>query len=158
MNVEKAKTFILYLYIFPFFCWTFDVFITFYVIDVLRVAGEINPLGWPLGALGALIFYVPALIFTHILLFRIKNRLSLFVAILVTVLALMLGIMNLLAGLHNIGVIEIYTGRVRTTGGLVIGLTELFNNIVFQILFLIVFFGLMIIGIKEIIAQIGTRL
>ena len=153
MNVEKMKSFLLYLYIVPFFCWAFDIIVTYYAIDILRAAGEINPLGWPWGVLGALIFYIPALLFTYLLLFRIKNRLSLLAAILITLLALGLGIMNLLAGLHNIGIVEIYAGR-----NTLYGYAELFNNIIVQIFFWTIIFALVVIGIKEIIAQTARKI
>jgi hypothetical protein len=117
------------------------------------VAGEINPLGWPWGVLGALIFYIPALLFTYLLLFRFKNRLSLLAAILITLLALGLGIMNLLAGLHNIGIVEIYAGT-----STLYGYEELFNNIIVQIFFWTIIFALVVIGIKEIIAQTARKI
>lgn len=149
MNIEKIKPILLYLYIIPFSFWALDIIVTLYVIDVLHVAGEINPLGWPFAVFGALIFYIPALVFTHLLLFRIKNMLALVVAILITLLALGLGVTNLLAGLHNIGVAEIYTGR----GTLLYDYAEFFNNIVVQIVFCMIILALVILAIKEIAAR-----
>jgi hypothetical protein len=105
-GTEKLGRILLCLYVVPFVFWTFDISTTFYAINVLRVAGEENPLGWPLGVLGGLIFYVPALAFTYLLLFKVKDRYSPSVAILITTLALFSGIMNLCAGLHNLGVIS----------------------------------------------------
>jgi len=154
MNVEKMKPFLLYLYIVPFSCWALDVIVTLYAIDVLHVARETNPLGWPFAVFGALIFYIPALIFTHMLLFKIKNRLSLWIAILITSLALGLGIMNLLAGLHNIGVVEIYAGG----NTLLYDYAEFFSNVLVQIFFWTMIFALIVLGIKEIIAQTARRL
>jgi len=120
MSIEKGKVLLLYAYIVPFFSWMFDVFTTFYAIDCLGIAGEMNPLGWPLGALGALIFYVPAYIFTYMLLFRLQGKWSPRVALLITVLALGLGVMNLLAGLHNLEVIKMRTeGTLDTTRHLI---------------------------------------
>jgi hypothetical protein len=98
---EKLKTFLIPLHGAAFACWTFDVSTTFYAIDVIRRAAELNPLGWPLGAIGALIFYVPAIIFTYTLLFRIKQKESLVVAAVITVLAACLGLMNFNAGAQN---------------------------------------------------------
>jgi hypothetical protein len=98
---EKLKTFLIPLHGAAFACWTFDVSTTFYAIDVVRKAAELNPLGWPLGAIGALIFYVPAIIFTYTLLFRIKQKESLVVAAVITVLAAYLGLMNFNAGAQN---------------------------------------------------------
>jgi len=102
LNPEKAKALLVYAYIVPFFCWMFDVFTTFYAIDCLGIAREMNPLGWPLGALGALIFYIPAYTFTNMLLFKLHSKYSPWTATLITVLALGLGAMNLLAGIHNL--------------------------------------------------------
>jgi len=107
LNTEKTKTLLLYTYIVPFSSWMFDVFTTFYAIDCLGIAGEMNPLGWPLGALGALIFYIPAYTFTNILLFKVHSKYSPWAATLITILALGLGAMNLLAGIHNLQVTEI---------------------------------------------------
>ncbi len=149
MNVETTKPFLLYAYIVPFLFWTFDVITTLYAIDYLGVAGEMNPLGWPLGALGALIFYIPALIFTHLLLFRIQNRYSPWVAVLITVLALGIGYMNLLAGLHNIDVAVTYAGR----DPLFSGFAEFFSNIIVQILLWVMILVLIVLGAKEITSR-----
>jgi len=108
---EKLGRILLYLYVVPFVFWAFDISTTFYAINVLGVAGEENPLGWPFGVLGALIFYVPALAFTYLLLFKVKDRYSPLAAILITALALFSGIMNLYAGLHNLGVIFNFVHR-----------------------------------------------
>lgn len=106
MDSEKRK--LLYSHIAPLICWAFDILTTLYAINYLGVAGELNPLGWPFGAWGALMFYIPALTFTYLLLFRIQNRYSSWVAALITMMALGFGVMNLLAGLHNIGVVSLY--------------------------------------------------
>ncbi len=82
-------------------CWTFDNATTFYAIDVVRVATELNPLGWPLGALGALVYYVPTLILTCILLFRIRQKPAAYAAIGITVITLYMGLFNLNAGVIN---------------------------------------------------------
>jgi len=103
LKPEKTKTLLLYTYIAPFSSWMFDVFTTFYAIRS-GIAVEMNPLGWPLGALGALIFYIPAYTFTNMLLFKIHSKYSPWTAIPITALALALGAMNLLAGIHNLQV------------------------------------------------------
>ena len=102
MNIDKTKRYLLYGYIVSFCFWAFDVITTFFAIDWLGIAGEMNPLGWPWGAWGALAFYVPALIFTHMLLSRTQSKLSVWSAIIITAIALGLGVMNLFAALHNI--------------------------------------------------------
>jgi hypothetical protein len=146
MNVEKMKPFLLYLYILPLCFWALDIIVTLYVIDILHAAAEINPLGWPLAVFGALIFYIPALIFTHLLLFKIKNRLAPIAAILITSLALGLGVTNLLAGLHNIRVAEIYAGN----GVSLYDYAEFFSNIFVQMFFWTILFALILLAIKEI--------
>jgi hypothetical protein len=65
---------------------------------VTRLAIELNPLGWPWGILGALAFYGPALTFSYVLLFRMKEKVSLFVVLPLTLLTLGMGTMNLVAG------------------------------------------------------------
>ena len=89
-----------------FAAWTFDVGTTYYVLDVLGAATEQNPLGWPLGALGALIFYIPAIVFTYLLLFKIRKRYALWVAVLITGITLYLGLLNFIAGSQNFGFID----------------------------------------------------
>jgi hypothetical protein len=153
MNAERMKPILLYSYIFPFSCWTFDVTATFYAINILHVAAETNPLGWPFGALGALSFYIPALTFTYLLLFRIKNRLSPIVAVLETALAIGFGFMNLFAGLHNVGIVHMYSGG----GTRLIGYAALFDNIFVQLFFWTVFFALILFGTRELLVRIGRK-
>jgi hypothetical protein len=149
MNMEKIKPILLCLYVFPFSCWAFDVITTFYSINILHLAEEMNPLGWPFGALGALAFYIPSMTFTYLLLFRLKNRLSPIVAIVETLLAFGFGVMNLFAGLHNISLVETYS-----QGFSLIPYAELFNNIFVQILLWTAFFASMFFGAREILARI----
>jgi len=104
-GTEKLRRILVCLFVVPFVFWAFDACTSFYAIDVLGVAGEENPLGWPFAVLGALVFYVPALAFNYVLLFKVKDRYSPLVAILITALALFSGVMNLCAGLHNLGLI-----------------------------------------------------
>jgi hypothetical protein len=82
-------------------CWVFDLATTFYALDVAKIATEINPLGWPLGAVGALIYYGPTLVLTCVLLFKQKQKVSLYTAAVVTALSLYMGAMNLNAGIGN---------------------------------------------------------
>jgi hypothetical protein len=100
---EKLRIFLVPLHGAAFACWAFDVSTTFYAIDVVREATEQNPLGWPLGAVGALVFYVPAIVFTYSLLFKVKQKESLVAAVVITVLAAYLGLMNFNAGAQNFG-------------------------------------------------------
>ena len=59
-------------------------------------------------------------------------------------LAIGLGIMNLSAAIHNIGVVEPYTDN-----SLLSGFREFFNNIFGQVFLCIVVLMLAIVGIKE---------
>lgn len=83
-------------------CWAFDIFTTFYAINVTHLASEINPLGWPLGIVGALIFYGPTLLFSHILISRINGGLSFFVVTAISSLMFCMGLLNLMAGVQNL--------------------------------------------------------
>lgn len=84
-----------------FACWIFDVGSTFYAINVLGVATEQNPLGWPLGLLGPLAFYIPAFAFSSFLLKRKTQRFAYPATLAITALALYMGMMNLFAGFSN---------------------------------------------------------
>ena len=81
--------------------WAFDILTTFYAINVTGLAVELNPLGWPLGILGACLYYCPAMVFSYVLLFKIKGRVSLYAAIPLTLLTLGMSTMNLMAGARN---------------------------------------------------------
>ena len=81
--------------------WMFDIATTFYAINVTGLATEVNPLGWPLGILGAFAYYGPTLVFSYVLLFKIKEKISLYTAIPMTLLTLAMGTMNLVAGAQN---------------------------------------------------------
>jgi hypothetical protein len=81
--------------------WMFDIITTFYAINVTNLAIELNPLGWPWGILGALAFYGPTLFFSYILLFKMKEKISLYAALPLTFLTLGMGVMNLVAGAQN---------------------------------------------------------
>lgn len=100
---DKLKTFLIPVCGAAFACWIFDISTTYYAIDVVRKAAELNPLGWPLGAVGALVFYVPATIFTYTLLFKIAQKYSIAAAAMITVLTAYLGSMNFNEGVHNFG-------------------------------------------------------
>jgi hypothetical protein len=104
MDPAKSKRLLLRTHVIPLGFWAFDVITTLYAINILGVAGELNPLGWPWGAWGALTFYVPAVIFPYVLLFRMENRFAVWSATVITLIAVGFGAMNLLAALHNIQV------------------------------------------------------
>ena len=81
--------------------WMFDLVTTFYAINITGLAVELNPLGWPLGILGAFAFYGPTLIFSYVLLFKIKEGIAFYASIPLTLVTLGMGTMNLLAGAQN---------------------------------------------------------
>ncbi len=81
--------------------WMFDIATTFYAINVTGLAAELNPLGWPLGILGAFVYYAPTLTFSYILLFKIKESIALYATIPLTLVTLGMGMMNLMAGAQN---------------------------------------------------------
>ncbi len=81
--------------------WSYDMITTFYAINVTGLAIELNPLGWPLGILGAFAFYAPVLLFAYVLLYKMKEKISFYAAIPLTLITLGMGSMNLLAGAQN---------------------------------------------------------
>lgn len=81
--------------------WMFDIITTIYAINITGLAIELNPLGWPWGILGAFAFFGPTLVFSYILLFRIKEKISLYAALPLTLITLGMGMMNLVAGAQN---------------------------------------------------------
>ncbi len=81
--------------------WMFDILTTFYAINITGLAIELNPMGWPWGILGAFAFFGPALMFSYVLLFRMKDKFSLYAAVPLTMLTLGMGSMNLMAGAQN---------------------------------------------------------
>ena len=81
--------------------WMFDIVTTIYAVDVTGLAIELNPLGWPWGILGALAYYGPTLIFSYVLLFKMKENTSFYAAIPLTLITLGMGMMNLVAGAQS---------------------------------------------------------
>jgi len=100
-SYEKGSNFLFALQGVALACWIYDVATTYYAIDVARIAYEVNPLGWPLGAIGALVYYAPTVLLTYVLLFRIREKISLYAAIPMTLVVLCMGVMNLNAGIGN---------------------------------------------------------
>jgi hypothetical protein len=106
--LDRVKGVLIALFGVCFACWTFDVTLTFYAINAMDIASELNPLGWPLGAVGGLIFYVPAFFFTYFLAFRIKQKYSMLTAVIITILSLYIGFMNFVAAGQNFSLILTY--------------------------------------------------
>lgn len=81
-------------------CWTFDVATTYLSVNI-RGNVELNPLGWPLGIVGAAAYYIPAVVGVYILLYKTKSKGSFYAAAVLTALTLFMGYMNLNAGITN---------------------------------------------------------
>ncbi len=96
-----------------FACWAFDLMTTYYAVDVTRIAIEINPLGWPLGILGAFAYYGPTVVLSYYLLFKMKESIALYASIPMTAVMLGMGALNLIAGAQNYKVF-MYTVAIST--------------------------------------------
>jgi hypothetical protein len=105
---DTLKQILVSLYGISFACWALDIGTTLYAIDVLGIATEQNPLGWPFGALGAMIYYIPTLTFAQLILSKIRRGYSSSVAVLMAALVLWFGDMNLMAGLQNLALMSGY--------------------------------------------------
>jgi len=81
--------------------WTYDVATTFYAINLTGLATELNPLGWPLGILGAAAYYLPTVALSYVLLFRLKGNVALYAAVPYTLVTVAMASMNLFAGAQN---------------------------------------------------------
>lgn len=130
-----ARQIIIALYGVSIACWAFDVITTFYAIDILGVAAEMNPLGWPLGALGALMFYLPAFVFTYWLLCKTRQNYAVLAAGLVAALTLYVGFMNLNAGFHNFGLCIVYSEPYPVTTYISMVLLTIAANTVHAVVF-----------------------
>lgn len=106
--------------------WMFDIATTFYAINITGLALELNPLGWPLGILGAFAFYAPTLVFSYVLLFKIKESSSLYAAIPMTLITLGMGAMNLVAGAQNF---QVFVDTAALATGIRYGLLALIVTI-----------------------------
>lgn len=62
---------------------------------------ELNPLGWPLGIMGAFVYYVPTVVFAYLLLFKIKESVAVYCAVPLTLVTLAMSSLNLMAGAQN---------------------------------------------------------
>jgi len=81
--------------------WTYDVATTYYAINIAGLATELNPLGWPMGILGAAAYYVPTVALSYVLLFRLKGNVALYAAVPYTLVTISMASMNLFAGAQN---------------------------------------------------------
>jgi len=102
--------------------WMFDIATTFYAINITGLAVELNPLGWHLGILGAFAYYAPTLVFSYILLFKMKENIALYAAIPLTLLTLFMGARNLMAGAQNF---QVFVDTTALATGVQFGLLAL---------------------------------
>jgi uncharacterized protein YhhL (DUF1145 family) len=106
--------------------WAFDIATTFYAINVTGLAVELNPLGWPLGILGAFIYYGPTMVFSYVLLFKIKESITFYAAIPLTLLTLGMSTMNLMAGAQNF---QVFVDTAALTTGVRFGLLAVIGTV-----------------------------
>jgi hypothetical protein len=102
--------------------WMFDLVTTFYAINITGLAIELNPLGWPLGILGALAFYGPVLVFSYTLLYRLKENYCVYAAVPLTLVTLWMGSMNLMAGAQNF---QVFVDTAALAGSVRFGMLSL---------------------------------
>ena len=95
--------------------WFYDLTTTFYAINVTHMAYELNPLGWPLGILGALVYYAPTLLGSYVLLYRKKENFAIYAAMPITFVALGMSSQNLLAGAQTF---QIFVDTTALTTGI----------------------------------------
>ncbi len=105
--VKKAKTVLMALQGFGFACWFLDVTSTIFAININQTSSELNILGWPFGALGALTYYIPTTFLTYFLLYKVKSKESFYVAVIITAVTVFMGLRNLNAGLYNLSGMQI---------------------------------------------------
>jgi hypothetical protein len=106
-TIDKVKNFIWAFQGVALACWSFDVGTTFFSVNV-RGDVELNPLGWPLGIIGAAAYYIPAVIGVYFLLYKTKSKSSFYAAVVLTVLTLFMGYMNLNAGMTNFAHLRLF--------------------------------------------------
>ncbi|MGD6933506.1 MAG: hypothetical protein ACQCN5_04795 [Candidatus Bathyarchaeia archaeon] len=109
-KVIQTKNVLMALQGFGFACWFFDVLSTTLVIDVQHAGSELNPLGWPLSALGALAYFVPITFVTYYLLFKLKTKESFYGAVALTGVSIFMGLRNLGASLFNLSGLGGFSG------------------------------------------------
>jgi hypothetical protein len=101
-KVKQAKNILMALQGFGFACWFFDLLSTVFVIDIKHASYELNPLGWPLSAVGALVYFVPITFIAYYLLFKLKSKVSFYSTVVLTGVSIFMGLRNLVASLYNL--------------------------------------------------------
>jgi hypothetical protein len=106
--VEKVKNFVVSLQGVALACWAFDVGTTYFSVNI-RGDVELNPLGWPLGIVGAAGYYIPAMIGVYFLLYKTKTKSSFYASVVLTALTLFMGYLNLNAGMTNFAHLRLFS-------------------------------------------------
>jgi hypothetical protein len=120
IRVKQAKNALMALQGFTFACWFLDVISTIFVMNIERSGEELNILGWPYAALGALAFYVPVTFAAYYLLFKVKSKESFYATAVLTAVSMFIGLMNLNAGLTNLS--QLYTFMVSAQDLAILGI------------------------------------
>ncbi len=103
IRVKQAKNILMALPGVGLACWFFDVLSTTLVIDIAQSGTELNPLGWPYSAPAALAYYIPVMIITYYLLFKVRKKVSFYAAVAVSAATIFMAARNLFASLNNFG-------------------------------------------------------
>lgn len=108
-RVKQAKSILMTLQGVGFACWFLDVISSIFTININQTSSELNPLGWPFGALGALAYYIPITFVVYYLLYKTKSKESFYGTVALTAVTLFMSARNLNAGLHNFSSVGSFT-------------------------------------------------
>jgi len=111
-RVRQARSVLMALQGVGFACWFFDVISTIFTININQTGSELNPLGWPFSAVGALAYYIPITFVIYYLLYKIKSKESFYGAVILAAITLFMSARNLNAGLHNFSRIGSFTSSI----------------------------------------------
>jgi len=100
-KVKQTKSILMALQGVGFACWFLDIISTIFTVNINQTGSELNPLGWPLSALGGLAYYVPITFVVYYLLYQDKSKETFYGAVALTAITLFMSARNLNAGLHN---------------------------------------------------------
>jgi len=101
-SVKKAKNVLMSLQGIGFACWFLDVISTIFTININQTSSELNILGWPFSALGAIAYFIPITFLVYYLLYKVKSKESFYSVWVITAITMFMGLRNLNAGFHNL--------------------------------------------------------
>lgn len=101
-RVKQVKDVLMSLQETGFACWFADVISTIFVVDISQSDSELNPLGWPLGAIGALAYFVPITFVVYYLLYKNKAAASFYGAVAITFVSFFMGARSVNASFYNL--------------------------------------------------------